>query len=139
MLKREKGVLMLHQVHIRLTPLLIQHALTPFFSPFPTVILYRSGTHPTPTIPTQTLLMVACKYGRVEIIKMLLTDYNSDINMVGGLGRFNALHYAAWHGHPDAIQYVKCCVPQKVVLCTAGQYWSVVAREPYLFLDIVLI
>ena len=54
----------------------------------------------------QTLLMVACKYGRVEIVRMLLDEFKADINMVGGLGRFNALHYAAWHGHANVVKYV---------------------------------
>eukprot|EP00123_Amoebidium_parasiticum_P016255 comp23356_c3_seq1/m.38575 comp23356_c3_seq1/g.38575 ORF comp23356_c3_seq1/g.38575 comp23356_c3_seq1/m.38575 type:complete len:380 (-) comp23356_c3_seq1:379-1518(-) len=48
----------------------------------------------------QTLLMVACKYGRHDTAKMLLEDFGADVNVAGGLGHFTALHYAAWHQHP---------------------------------------
>eukprot|EP00123_Amoebidium_parasiticum_P009805 comp19720_c2_seq1/m.23478 comp19720_c2_seq1/g.23478 ORF comp19720_c2_seq1/g.23478 comp19720_c2_seq1/m.23478 type:complete len:463 (-) comp19720_c2_seq1:26-1414(-) len=54
----------------------------------------------------QTLLMVACKYGRLGIIRMLLEDFNAEVNFVGGLGHFTALHYAAWHGHIEVVRYL---------------------------------
>eukprot|EP01134_Creolimax_fragrantissima_P008588 CFRG8588T1 len=54
----------------------------------------------------QTLMMVSCKYGRLSIARLLLEELNADINMQGGLGKFNALHYACWHGHPDLAQYL---------------------------------
>eukprot|EP00124_Ichthyophonus_hoferi_P003192 Ihof_evm6s263 gene=Ihof_evmTU6s263 len=51
----------------------------------------------------QTLLMVSCKYGRIKCMELLLDEFHVEVNMQGGLGHFSALHYAAWHGHVDAV------------------------------------
>ncbi|KNC85524.1 hypothetical protein SARC_02285 [Sphaeroforma arctica JP610] len=54
----------------------------------------------------QTLMMVSCKYGREGIAKVLHEELGADLNIQGGLGRFNCLHYACWHGHPKLVQYL---------------------------------
>ncbi|KNC86302.1 hypothetical protein SARC_01564 [Sphaeroforma arctica JP610] len=51
----------------------------------------------------QTLLMVASKYGRYKCMKELVDKFGADINMVGGVGSYTALHYAAFHGHVNAV------------------------------------
>eukprot|EP00123_Amoebidium_parasiticum_P015711 comp23110_c0_seq1/m.37205 comp23110_c0_seq1/g.37205 ORF comp23110_c0_seq1/g.37205 comp23110_c0_seq1/m.37205 type:complete len:805 (-) comp23110_c0_seq1:727-3141(-) len=52
----------------------------------------------------QTLLMVACKYGRLAIVRTLLEKYKANPNTAGGLGRYTALHYAAFHNHGVVVQ-----------------------------------
>lgn len=51
----------------------------------------------------QTILMVACKYGRIACVRMLVTEYGADVNASGGLGRYTPLCYAAYHGHLDVV------------------------------------
>jgi hypothetical protein len=46
---------------------------------------------------------VACKYGRVECVKLLIDDCDADVNASGGLGRYTPLCYAAYHGHADVV------------------------------------
>eukprot|EP01134_Creolimax_fragrantissima_P005492 CFRG5492T1 len=51
----------------------------------------------------QTLLMVASKYGRHKCMKELVDKFGADINLAGGVGAYTALHYAAFHGHLNAV------------------------------------
>jgi ankyrin repeat protein len=46
---------------------------------------------------------VACKYGRVECVKLLIDNCGADVNASGGLGRYTPLCYAAYHGHADVV------------------------------------
>lgn len=52
----------------------------------------------------QTLLMVACKYGRINCVMALIDEYGADVNACGGLGRYTPLCYAAYHGHFDVVK-----------------------------------
>eukprot|EP00123_Amoebidium_parasiticum_P015384 comp22940_c0_seq1/m.36359 comp22940_c0_seq1/g.36359 ORF comp22940_c0_seq1/g.36359 comp22940_c0_seq1/m.36359 type:complete len:759 (-) comp22940_c0_seq1:666-2942(-) len=51
----------------------------------------------------QTLLMVAAKHGRLACVTMLLDKFNANVNQSGGLGKYTALHYAAYHGHNEVV------------------------------------
>lgn len=52
----------------------------------------------------QTILMVACKYGRIACVRMLVAEYGADVNAIGGLGHYTPLCYAAYHGHLDVVR-----------------------------------
>ena len=51
----------------------------------------------------QTLLMVACKYGRVGCVRLLL-EHGANVNACGGLGNYTPLAYAAYHGHLEVVR-----------------------------------
>jgi hypothetical protein len=66
---------------------------------------------PPPCSVGQTLLMVASKYGRKRCIAELIDVFGADVNQAGGIGRYTALHYAAFHGHVAAVRYAPGPLP----------------------------
>lgn len=55
----------------------------------------------------RTPLMVAAKYGSLDVVKLILSQYKADVNLSCGPDKSTALHCAASGGSVDAVNIVK--------------------------------
>lgn len=58
-------------------------------------------------LDSMTPLMVAAKYGSVDVVKLILSLSKADVNLSCGLDKSTALHYAASSGSINAVDVVK--------------------------------
>ncbi|XP_071686607.1 zinc finger CCCH domain-containing protein 30-like [Rutidosis leptorrhynchoides] len=59
----------------------------------------------------RTPLMVAAMYGSIDVLKLILSQSNADVNQLCGVDKTTALHCAASGGSVNAVEIVKLLLP----------------------------
>ncbi|XVF08870.1 hypothetical protein REPUB_Repub07fG0041400 [Reevesia pubescens] len=80
----------------------------------------------------RTPLMVAAMYGSYDVIKLILSSSDADVNRVCGRGKSTALHCAASGGAVNAIDVVK-------LLLAAGADANMVDASGHLPVDVIVV
>ncbi|XVF07263.1 hypothetical protein REPUB_Repub06bG0123500 [Reevesia pubescens] len=80
----------------------------------------------------RTPLMVAAMYGSIDVIKLILSSSDADVNRVCGHGKSTALHCAASGGAVNAIDVVK-------LLLAAGADANMVDASGHLPVDVIVV
>ncbi|MBA0615596.1 hypothetical protein Godav_015719 [Gossypium davidsonii] len=80
----------------------------------------------------RTPLMVAATYGSIDVIKLILSSSDADINRVCGHDKSTALHCAASGGASNAIDVVK-------LLLAAGADANLVDANGHLPIDVIVV